>query len=93
MFSHSSHEAFNSTLGEIAGFTGVSCTPLGYVLLKSVCMCVCVSVHVRIVGKSGRSECTLQFYCIALDLPFKTYLLSESDIKQAPSTCIYAINI
>lgn len=40
VFSHSGHEAFNSTLGETAGFTGVSCTPLGYVLLKCVCMCV-----------------------------------------------------
>lgn len=40
VFSHSGHEAFNSTLGETAGFTGVSCTPLGYVLLKCVYMCI-----------------------------------------------------
>lgn len=40
VFSHSDHAAFNSTLGETAGFTGVSCTPLGYVLLKCVYMCV-----------------------------------------------------
>lgn len=40
VFSDSGHEAFNSTLGETTGFTGVSCTPLGYVLLKCVYMCI-----------------------------------------------------
>lgn len=90
VFSHSDHAAFNSTLGETAGFTGVNCTPLGYVLLKCV-LYVCISV----AGKSRRSEHTLQFYYIALDLPFKTYLFSKSDIKHPPlpSTCIYLINI
>lgn len=44
VFSHSSHEAFNSTLGEIAGFTGVSCIPLGICIIK---VCVHVGTYCR----------------------------------------------
>lgn len=53
---------------------------------------MCVSV----VGRSRRSEHTLQFYCVALDLPFKTYLFSKSDINHMClldkylNSCIYS---
>lgn len=44
VFSHSSHEAFNSTLGEIAGFTGVSCIPVGICIIK---VCVHTGTYCR----------------------------------------------
>jgi len=60
-------------------------------------------VRISVAGKSRRSEHTLQFYCIALDLPFRTYLFSKSDIKHPPpymylldkylNSCIYPLSM
>lgn len=49
-------------------------------------------MHVSVAGKSRRSEHTLQFYYIALDLPFKTYLFSKSDIKHPPPKHMYFLD-